>query len=341
MTELTTPAAPRRLFNALFPPPEACAAIAAARQRWPGLPRRLHPVPERMHLTLQFFSQVDAPHERDWLAALQAVRFEPFEITLTQAELWQAPSGVIAVLVPEPTRKLVALRHATSQLARQAGLPAATSGFRPHLTTLRRAERLIGLYEQAGIGRERVLIKIASTWEGIRAAEQLEKAGIQTNLTLLFSFAQAVACAEAGVFLISPFVGRIYDWYKKAEGRDFVGAEDPGVKSVSRIYQYYKANGYDTVVMGASFRNLGQIEQLAGCDRLTISPELLQQLADDQGQLPRILTTGTGEARQALDESAFRWAMNEDAMATEKLAEGIRLFARDQEKLEALLAARR
>jgi transaldolase len=206
--------------------------------------------------------------------------------------------------------------------------------------TLRRAERIIGLYDQVGVARERVLIKIASTWEGIRAAEQLEKAGVQTNLTLLFSFAQAVACADAGVFLISPFVGRIYDWYKKAEGRDFVGAEDPGVKSVSRIYQYYKANGYPTVVMGASFRNLGQIEQLAGCDRLTISPELLQQLADDQGELPRILTAGTGEAHQPLDEKGFRWAMNEDAMATEKLAEGIRLFARDQEKLEALLAAR-
>ncbi|WP_394562163.1 transaldolase [Aquipseudomonas alcaligenes] len=207
--------------------------------------------------------------------------------------------------------------------------------------TLRRAERIIGLYEQAGIGRERVLIKIASTWEGIRAAEQLEKAGIQTNLTLLFSFAQAAACADAGVFLISPFVGRIYDWYKKAEGRDFVGAEDPGVKSVARIYQYYKANDYSTVVMGASFRNLGQIEQLAGCDRLTISPELLQQLADDQGALPRLLNPGAGEPRQALDESGFRWALNEDAMATEKLAEGIRLFARDQEKLEALLANRR
>ncbi|WP_252275535.1 transaldolase [Pseudomonas subflava] len=207
--------------------------------------------------------------------------------------------------------------------------------------TLRRAERIVDLYDRAGIGRERVLIKIASTWEGIRAAEQLEKAGVQTNLTLLFSFAQAVACAEAGVFLISPFVGRIYDWYKKAEGRDFVGAEDPGVKSVSRIYQYYKANGYPTVVMGASFRNLGQIEQLAGCDRLTISPDLLQQLADDQGELPRLLNAGTGEPRQTLDESAFRWALNEDAMATEKLAEGIRLFARDQEKLEALLAARR
>jgi transaldolase len=204
--------------------------------------------------------------------------------------------------------------------------------------TLRRAERLIGIYEDAGVGRERVLIKVAATWEGIKAAEQLERSGIQTNLTLLFSFAQAVACADAGVFLISPFVGRIYDWYKKAEGRDFVGAEDPGVQSVTRIYNYYKANGYSTVVMGASFRNLGQIEQLAGCDRLTISPELLQKLADEQAPLPRLLSPGnTGEARQNLSESQYRWAMNEDAMATEKLAEGIRLFARDQEKLEALL----
>jgi transaldolase len=206
--------------------------------------------------------------------------------------------------------------------------------------TLRRAERLISLYDQAGIGRERVLIKIASTWEGIRAAEQLEKAGIQCNLTLLFSFAQAQACADAGVSLISPFVGRIYDWYKKAEGRDFVGAEDPGVRSVTRIYNYYKANAYSTVVMGASFRNIGQIEQLAGCDRLTISPELLQQLADDQQPLPRMLNPGqSAEARQSLSESQYRWAMNEDAMATEKLAEGIRQFARDQERLEKLLTA--
>lgn len=205
----------------------------------------------------------------------------------------------------------------------------------------RRAERLIDLYEQAGIGRERVLIKVAATWEGIRAAEQLERAGVQTNLTLLFSFAQAVACAEAGVFLISPFVGRIYDWYKKTEDRDYVGAEDPGVQSVTRIYRYFKANGYDTLVMGASFRNLGQIEQLAGCDRLTISPELLQQLAEDHGLLERKLSAEqAGEARQALTEKAFRWALNEDAMATEKLAEGIRLFARDQEKLEALLATK-
>lgn len=204
--------------------------------------------------------------------------------------------------------------------------------------TRQRAERLIGLYEEAGIGRDRVLIKIASTWEGIRAAERLEKAGIQTNLTLLFSFAQAVACADAGVYLISPFVGRIYDWYKKAEGRDYAGAEDPGVQSVTRIYDYYKANGFRTVVMGASFRNLGQIEALAGCDRLTISPELLQKLAEDEGPLERRLLPGAvGEPRQVLDEAAFRWALNEDAMATEKLAEGIRLFARDQEKLEALL----
>ncbi len=205
--------------------------------------------------------------------------------------------------------------------------------------TLRRAERLIGLYADAGINRDRVLIKVAATWEGIKAAEQLERDGIQTNLTLLFSFAQAVACADAGVFLISPFVGRIYDWYKKAEGRDFIGAEDPGVQSVTRIYNYYKANGYNTVVMGASFRNLSQIEQLAGCDRLTISPDLLQKLAEDQAPLPRMLNLGaTGEPRQNLNQSQYRWAMNEDAMASEKLAEGIRLFARDQEKLELLLS---
>ena len=183
------------------------------------------------------------------------------------------------------------------------------------------------------------MVQTAATWEGIRAAEQLEKAGIQTNLTLLFSFTQAVACAEAGVFLISPFVGRIYDWYKKHEGRDYQGAEDPGVQSVSRIYDYYKAHGYETVVMGASFRNVGQIEALAGCDRLTISPELLGQLAEANGTLERKLEPGrASEPRINLDENSFRWGLNEDAMATEKLAEGIRQFARDQEKLEALLA---
>ncbi|WP_417778330.1 transaldolase [Stutzerimonas xanthomarina] len=203
---------------------------------------------------------------------------------------------------------------------------------------VQRGERLIGLYEQAGVSRDRVLIKLASTWEGIRAAEQLEKSGIQTNLTLLFSFTQAVACAEAGVFLISPFVGRIYDWYKKSEGRDYVGDEDPGVQSVSRIYDYYKAHGYQTVVMGASFRNAGQIEALAGCDRLTISPELLSQLAQEEGTLERKLSPGrASEPRITMDERSFRWGLNEDPMATEKLAEGIRQFARDQEKLEALL----
>ncbi|SHM89638.1 transaldolase [Phytopseudomonas punonensis] len=206
--------------------------------------------------------------------------------------------------------------------------------------TLGRARRLVELYEEAGVSRERILIKIASTWEGIRAAEQLEKDGVQTNLTLLFSFAQARACADAGAFLISPFVGRIYDWYKKAEGRDYVGAEDPGVQSVARIYDYYKAQGHKTVVMGASFRNISQIEQLAGCDRLTISPDLLQQLADDNGTLERKLNTEvSGQSEARISESLFRWDMNEDAMATEKLAEGIRQFARDQEKLEKLLAA--
>ncbi|MGY2274584.1 MULTISPECIES: transaldolase [Pseudomonas] len=206
---------------------------------------------------------------------------------------------------------------------------------------LKRAHRLIDLYDKAGVGRDRVLIKIASTWEGIRAAEQLEKEGIQTNLTLLFSFAQAVACAEAGVFLISPFVGRIYDWYKKANGNDYTGSDDPGVQSVTRIYNYYKANGYKTVVMGASFRNLSQIEELAGCDRLTISPDLLEKLAADGGKLERKLSPGhAGEARVHLTEAQFRWESNEDAMATEKLAEGIRQFARDQEKLEALLSAK-
>jgi len=154
----------------------------------------------------------------------------------------------------------------------------------------------------------------------------------------MFSLAQAIACAEAGITLISPFVGSILDWYKKAEGREFSSQDDPGVQSVARIYHYYKSHQYQTVVMGASFRNLGQIEQLAGCDRLTISPDLLQQLSDDQGELPRLLNAGSGEARQSLDESSFRWALNEDAMATEKLAEGIRAFVADTIKLEAMMS---
>ncbi len=204
-----------------------------------------------------------------------------------------------------------------------------------------RAHRLIGLYEAAGIGRERILIKVASTWEGIRAAEQLEKEGINCNLTLLFGFAQAQACADAGVFLISPFVGRILDWYKA--NTDLVverGEDDPGVQSVRRIYRYYKHHDYETVVMGASFRNARQIEALAGCDRLTISPGLLEELAEDSGELPRHLTpdnASSEDARTNLDEAPFRLAVNEDAMATEKLAEGIRNFIADQRRLEALL----
>ena len=210
--------------------------------------------------------------------------------------------------------------------------------------TMERARKLIGMYEEAGIGRERILIKTASTWEGIRAAEQLEKEGINCNLTLLFGFSQAAACADAGVFLISPFVGRILDWYKA--NTDLViekPEDDPGVQSVTRIYNYYKEHGYQTVVMGASFRNAGEIEALAGCDRLTISPALLEELADDGGELPQRLDGGTAsssDARDAPAEADFRYALNADAMATEKLAEGIRNFVADQVKLEQLIASR-
>ena len=211
--------------------------------------------------------------------------------------------------------------------------------------TIARAERLIALYEDAGIGRERVLIKIASTWEGIRAAAELERRGIHCNLTLLFSFAQAAACAEAGVTLISPFVGRILDWYRKHEGRDsYPAAEDPGVLSVTRIYNYFKRNGYGTQIMGASFRNSDEIRALAGCDLLTIAPALMAELAAASAPLQRMLDPRTamelGEAKAAPTEAAFRWQMNEDAMATEKLAEGIRKFAEDTQKLQAFLHRR-
>ena len=204
--------------------------------------------------------------------------------------------------------------------------------------TVAKARRIIDLYDQKGVDTSRVLIKVASTWEGIRAAEQLEKEGIRCNLTLLFSFIQAAACADAGAFLVSPFVGRILDWHLAHSDRDaFAPAEDPGVQSVSRIYNYYKAHNYDTVVMGASFRNRGEIEQLAGCDRLTISPALLQELKEDAGDLPRMLSPdrATSQDRPThIDERLFRWQSNEDAMATEKLAEGIRRFAADQVELE-------
>jgi transaldolase len=220
-----------------------------------------------------------------------------------------------------------------------AGLSFDTDG------TVGKARRLIGLYEKAGVGRERVLIKIASTWEGIRAAGQLEREGVHCNLTLLFSFAQAVACAEAGVTLISPFVGRIYDWYKKERGgADIPADEDPGIASVTRIYNYFKKFDYRTQVMGASFRKVDQIVRLAGCDLLTISPDLLEQMEKTPGEVTRRLSIETAKASDAtkihLDEKAFRWMHNEDAMAVEKLSEGIRKFYADARKLEQFARAK-
>jgi transaldolase len=208
--------------------------------------------------------------------------------------------------------------------------------------TLKKAREIIRLYESTGTSKDRILIKIASTWEGIRAAEVLEKEGIRCNLTLLFGFGQAVACAEAGVYLISPFVGRILDWYKKNEPADYTAETDPGVVSVRRIYNYYKKHGYKTVVMGASFRNKEEVKALAGCDLLTIGPKFLEELKGDNSAVPQILSEATAkatctEAKISLDENAFRWMLNEDAMSTEKLAEGIRGFAKDINKLEAYI----
>jgi transaldolase len=211
--------------------------------------------------------------------------------------------------------------------------------------TVARARRLAGLYEAAGFGPERVLVKVAATWEGIRAAERLERDGIRCNLTLLFGFPQAVACADAGVTLISPFVGRIYDWYRKRDGVDFDGESDPGVASVRRIYAYFKKFGYQTEVMGASFRNLGQILALAGCDLLTISPELLEQLRASDAPVERRLDPAASARapieRARFDEKHFRFDMNEDAMATDKLSEGIRAFVADARKLDALIGQAR
>lgn len=211
--------------------------------------------------------------------------------------------------------------------------------------TITKARKFIDLYSQHGIYKDRVLIKIASTWEGIQAAKQLQTEGINCNLTLLFGFAQAIACAEAKVFLISPFVGRILDWYKaNSDQQTFKPKEDPGVVSVTKIYNYYKQHDYETIVMGASFRNVGEIEALAGCDYLTIGPNFLEELREDDSQLTRQLSsdnTGEDQDKIELDEKAFRWMMNNDAMATEKLAQGIRGFAIDQDKLLDLFSARR
>lgn len=207
--------------------------------------------------------------------------------------------------------------------------------------SIAKAHKLIKLYQEAGIDKSRILIKLASTWEGICAAKELEQEGINCNLTLLFCFAQARACAEAGVYLISPFVGRILDWYKKDTGLEYSASEDPGVVSVTSIYNYYKRHGFNTVVMGASFRNTGEIIELAGCDRLTIGPALLEELSNSNTPIVQKLlpATETVAAEPEMSEAQFRWAFNEDPMAVEKLAEGIRNFAIDQGKLEVMLKA--
>ncbi|OEF27538.1 transaldolase [Vibrio rumoiensis] len=248
-----------------------------------------------------------------------------------KAQQIQDTCDMLAVTIGKEILKIIPGRISTEVDAR---LSYDTEG------SVSKARQLIKMYNDAGITNDRILIKLASTWEGIRAAEILEKEGINCNLTLLFSFAQARACAEAGVYLISPFVGRIMDWYKAKEGRDFAPQEDPGVESVTAIYNYYKQHGYNTVVMGASFRNIGEILELAGCDRLTISPQLLQELEDSEGEVVEKLTATTEIQPQPkkMSHAEFLWEHNQDPMAIEKLAEGIRGFAVDQGKLEVMIA---
>lgn len=277
---------------------------------------------------------------------LKAAQLDAYQHLIGEAKIWAQGQGGSDQDIMDNTCDYLAVAIGKEVLSAIPGRISTEVDSRLSFdteATVARAKHLIDLYAQQGISKDRVLIKMAATWEGIQAGRQLEQEGINCNLTLLFSFAQAVACAQAGVYLISPFVGRILDWYKKANNVDAYPAdEDPGVISVTRIFNYYKHYGYNTVVMGASFRNTGEIEQLAGCDRLTISPDLMQQLAADESDLPQILDAqevSCDEPKLDLDESSFRWLHNEDAMATEKLAEGIRNFTRDQEKLEAMLSS--
>jgi transaldolase len=269
------------------------------------------------------------------LKAVQKPEYRPLLEQTVQAHRGASTNTIIDHLLIAFGLKILAIIPGRVSTETDARLSFDTEG------TITKARQLIALYEAAGISKERVLIKIASTWEGICAAKVLQQEGIRCNMTLLFSLPQAIACAEAGAQLISPFVGRIYDWYKKASGTDYSGADDPGVQSVQRIYTYYKKFGYSTEVMGASFRNTSQILELAGCDLLTISPELLQTLNDTQAPVQRKLSSEQASAADvqkiSLDEKSFRLALNEDAMATEKLAEGIRLFCADSVKLEALV----
>jgi len=276
---------------------------------------------------------------------LKAAQMPAYAHLLTEAKQWSASQGGGSQVQMDNTCDYLAVAIGKEILSAVPGRISTEVDSRLSFdteATVTRALKIIDLYQQQGIDKDRVLIKIASTWEGIQAGKALEQQGINCNLTLLFSFAQAIACAEAGVYLISPFVGRIMDWYKASMKVDgFEPAQDPGVISVSKIFDYYKQHGYKTVVMGASFRNTQEIEQLAGCDRLTISPALMQDLADDSGDLVQQLNgeqVVEAQAKFSLNQADFRWMHNEDAMATEKLAEGIRNFTRDQEKLEALLA---
>ncbi len=269
------------------------------------------------------------------LKAVQKPAYQPLLADTLREHQGKSTADIIDHLLVAFGMKILAIIPGRVSTETDARLSFDTEG------TIAKGRHLIKLYETAGISRERVLIKIASTWEGIRAAEVLEKEGIRCNMTLLFALPQAIACAEAGAQLISPFVGRIYDWYKKTSGEDYSGANDPGVQSVKRIYDYYKKFGYATEVMGASFRNTSQILELAGCDLLTISPELLQKLADTEASVEHKLSAEKSASadiqRWHMDEKTFRMAMNDDAMATEKLAEGIRLFCIDAVKLDQLV----
>ncbi|VTZ26776.1 transaldolase A [Methylocella tundrae] len=287
------------------------------------------------------FAPVDATTNPTLI--LKAAQLEAYAPLLSEAIVWgrshnhltSEVADRLAINFGEELTKIVPGRVSTEV---DADLSFDIEG------TVAKAREIIAEYERRGVGRERILIKIAATWEGVRAAEILQAEGIDCNMTLIFSLAQAAACADAGAFLISPFVGRILDWHVKTEGKTYTAETDPGVLSVKQIYAYYKAYDVKTVIMGASFRNKGEIEALAGCDRLTISPQLLDDLARDHGEMQRRLdpasAAGRAPARLDLDEKTFRFLLNEDAMATEKLAEGIRLFSRDLRSLRELVSQR-
>jgi transaldolase len=293
--------------------------------------------------TLKAFAPQDATTNPSLILA--ATKIERYGSLLTQAVDENRKSGLTGAAQIEKITDRLLILFGTEILKIVPGRVSTETDARLAFDTdgvVKKGRELIALYEKHGTSRERVLIKIASTWEGVRAAEILQKEDIHCNLTLLFSLVQAVACAEAGCQLISPFVGRIYDWYKKAENRDFVGAEDPGVKSTTTIYNYFKKYGHKTEVMGASFRNTTQILELAGCDLLTISPKLLAELEKSDAPVVQKLSAEAAKKmdipKVPTDEKSFRWLMNQEAMATEKLSEGIRLFAADSVKLDAKIA---